>query len=140
MQDTKKFEKGIGPPAFPDGIGPLAFPDGIGPLAFPDGIWPLAFPDGIGPPAFPFRCRRGGCCAVESSTRAAPPDECHDRKINIESQTVQQIGNETYVWRGLVLLIPLTIEGLDQNTLSNCDCCSQSVGGIAQWCTKVRQM
>ena len=82
----------------------------------------------------------GGCCAVESSTRAAPPEECHDRKINIESQTVQQIGNETYVWRGLVLLIPLTIEGLDQNTLSNCDCCSQSVGGIAQWCTKVHQM
>ena len=112
---------------------------GIGALPFPLGLrlchslrdWA----SGIPPSA-----AAGGCCAVDSSTRAAPPDECHDRKITIESQTVQQIGSETYVWRGLVLLIPLTIEGLDQNTLSNCDYCSQSVGGIAQWCTKVRQM
>jgi hypothetical protein len=99
--------------------------------AIPFGIEALPFPLGLGLRHSPSTAA-GGCCAVESSTRAAPPDECHDRKINIESQTVQQIGNETYVWRGLVLLIPLTIEGLDQNTLSNCDCCSQSVGGIAQ--------
>lgn len=82
VQDTKKLKKGLGLRHSLTGLGRWHSLTGLG-------LWHS-----------PSAAAGGGCCAVESSIRAAPPDECHDRKINIESQTVQQIGNETYVWRG----------------------------------------